>query len=302
MSRNHLPTLRSAAVAAGTLAVIAATASSSAPLVGDTAEAAGAPRTRYVQYAPAAGKAPAPAPSADKAVTKALKALPKPAGAYDLAVADLDSGAQATYASGKGSFDTASIVKVDILAALLLQAQDDGKTLTGAQKKLAAEMIRSSDNDATDALWSDIGGGSGLADANRRLGLTETEPGDGGTWGLTQTTASDQLTLLEAVYGDGRSPLDGDSRHYVGKLMASVVDDQRWGVSAAADDTGAAALKNGWLPRSSTGLWDINSIGRVEHGGHTLLVAVLSDGHESHKAGVDAVETYTTTAANALRD
>ncbi|MFF0724543.1 serine hydrolase [Streptomyces sp. NPDC004134] len=304
MSRNRLPTLRSAAVAAGTLAVIAATASSSAPLVGDTAEAAGAPRTRHVQYAPAAGKAkaPAPAPSADKAVTKALKALPKPAGAYDLAVADLDSGATATYGSGKGSFDTASIVKVDILAALLLQAQDDGKTLTGAQKKLAAEMIRSSDNDATDALWSDIGGGSGLADANRRLGLTDTEPGDGGTWGLTQTTASDQLALLEAVYGDGRSPLDGDSRRYVEKLMTSVVDDQRWGVSAAADDAGAAALKNGWLPRSATGLWDINSIGRVEHGGHTLLVAVLSDGHKSHKAGVDAVETYTTTAANALRD
>ncbi|MEO3764768.1 serine hydrolase [Streptomyces sp. B5E4] len=299
MSRN-LPTLRSAAVAAGTLAVIAVTASSSAPQAEDAAKDAGAPRTLYVQYAPAAGKAPAP--SADKAVTKALKGLPKPAGAYDLAVADLDSGATATYASGRGSFDTASIVKVDILAALLLQAQDDGTELTAGQEKLAAKMIRSSDNDATDALWSDIGGGSGLADANRRLGLTETEAGDGGTWGLTQTTASDQLALLEAVYGDGGSPLSGDSRRYVEKLMASVVDDQRWGVSAAADDAGEAALKNGWLPRSATGLWDINSIGRVEHRGHTLLVAVLSDGHASHKAGIDAVETYTTTAANALRD
>lgn len=297
VSRN-LPSLRSAAVAAGTLAVIAATASSSAPLLGNTAEAA-APRTLHVHYAPAAGRAPAPSP--DEAVTKALKALPKAPGAYDVAVADLDSGDRAAYASGKGTFDTASIVKVDILATLLLQAQDDGGELSAAQQKLAAAMIRSSDNDATDALWADIGGGSGLAEANDRLGLTGTEPGDGGTWGLTQTTAADQLVLLEAVYGDGASPLSSDSRHYVEKLMASVVDDQRWGVSAAADDAGSAALKNGWLPRSATGLWDVNSIGRVEHRGHTLLVAVLSDGHPSYKEGIDAVENVTTTTANALR-
>lgn len=298
MPRN-LPSPRSAGLAAVTLAVIAVTASSSVPLAADTAQTTGTPRTLHVRYTPA-GETPSSSP--DAAVTKALKALPEAPGEYDIAVTDLDSGARATYASGKGTFDTASIVKVDILAALLLQAQDDGRELSAGQEKLAAAMIRSSDNDATDALWADIGGGAGLAEANRRLGLTATEPGDGGTWGLTQTTAADQVALLEAVYGEGGSPLSDDSRHVLEKLMTTVVDDQRWGVSAAADDAGAAALKNGWLPRSATGLWDVNSIGRVEHGGHTLLVAVLSDGHASYKAGIDVVETVTAAAANALCD
>ena len=49
-----------------------------------------------------------------------------------VAVLDMDSGASAVY--GEGAFDTASIVKVDILAALLLQAQDAGRQLTAAEK------------------------------------------------------------------------------------------------------------------------------------------------------------------------
>ncbi|WP_407563018.1 serine hydrolase [Streptomyces sp. 184] len=317
-----LRTLPSTAVSLATLVVLAATASSSAPGVPDAAQRTGAPRMLYVYYAPSPGSAEseepeepegsedsadAPAASAapedpDEAVAQALEALPEAAGRYDVAVADLDTGAEAAYGSGEGTFDTASIVKVDILAALLLQAQDTGTPLTAAQERLAAAMIRSSDNAATDTLWWDIGGGPGLAEANRRLGLTATEPGAGGTWGLTQTTASDQLALLDAVYGDGGSALSRDSRRYVEELMTTVVEGQRWGVSAAADDAGAAALKNGWLPRSATGLWDVNSIGRVEHRGHTLLVAVVSDGHASHRAGIDVVETVATTVADTLRN
>lgn len=300
-----LRTPPSAAVSLATLLVLAATASSSAPPVRDAAETTGPHRLLYVYHAgppPDSASAPDPAPDPDEAVTEALTALPETAGRYDVAVADLDTGAEAAYASGEGTFDTASIVKVDILVALLLQAQDAGSTLTAAQEQLAAAMIRSSDNAATDTLWWDIGGGPGLAEANRRLGLSGTEPGPGGTWGLTQTTASDQLTLLDAVYGDGTSPLSSDSRRYVEELMTTVVEGQRWGVSAAADDAGSAALKNGWLPRSATGLWDVNSIGRVEHRGHTLLVAVVSDGHASHAAGIDLVESVATTAADALRN
>lgn len=302
-----LRTLPSTAVSLATLAVLAATASSSAPAVRDAAEITGSHRMLYVYYArpsPESPEAPSPSPSPDpdEAVAEALRALPEAGGRYEVAVADLDTGAGAAYGSGEGTFDTASIVKVDILAALLLQAQDAGTTLTAAQEQLAAAMIRSSDNAATDTLWWDIGGGPGLAEANRRLGLTGTRPGADGTWGLTQTTASDQLTLLDAVYGDGGSALSRDSRRYVGELMTTVVGGQRWGVSAAADDAGAAALKNGWLPRSATGLWDVNSIGRVEHDGHTLLVAVLSDGHASHEAGIDLVETVATTAVDTLRN
>ncbi len=45
-------------------------------------------------------------------------------------------------------YDTASIIKVDILATLLLQAQDAGRTLDAHERALAEAMIKHSDNDS----------------------------------------------------------------------------------------------------------------------------------------------------------
>lgn len=247
--------------------------------------------------------AAAPSAGVDRAMNKALDALPASDGRYTVAVRDLDGRHAAVHGEGSGAFDTASVVKVDILAALLLDAQDRGASLTGQQNKLAAEMIRESDNDATNALWKTIGRTDGLNAANKRLGLKATQTDKDGHWGLTRTTAADQMVLLEAVLGDARSPLTAHSRDYMRSLMSTVDAKQRWGISAADDGKrpGAGpALKNGWLPRSDTKLWDVNSIGRVEHGGRTLLVAVLSDGQPSYKSGVALVERAATTAVKAF--
>ncbi|MFI9771067.1 serine hydrolase [Streptomyces sp. NPDC052415] len=203
-----------------------------------------------------------------------------------VAVLDLESGESATY--GDRSFDTASIVKVDILAALLLRAQDEGRALTSAEKTYATAMIESSDNVSASALWETIGRAEGLAAANERFGLSATVGGDGMLWGLTQTTAEDQLVLLRQVFGD-ESELSEVSRSYLRGLMGRIAVDQRWGVSAVADGS-RWALKNGWLPRSTTGLWDVNSIGRVTVDGRECLVAVLSDGNATKVAGVALVE------------
>ncbi|WP_369168064.1 serine hydrolase [Streptomyces sp. R28] len=203
-----------------------------------------------------------------------------------VAVLDLESGTGARY--GNSGFDTASIVKVDILAALLLQAQDAGRELTATEKSYAADMIENSDNTAASALWRAIGKAEGLDTANARLGLTDTEGGDGMYWGLTQTTAADQLTLLRQVFGED-SELSARSRAYLRELMGGIAVDQQWGVSAAADGSGWA-LKNGWLPRTATGLWDINSIGRVTVDGHDYLVAALSDGNSTKAKGVSLIE------------
>ncbi|MEU7471983.1 serine hydrolase [Streptomyces sp. NPDC044984] len=202
-------------------------------------------------------------------------------------VLDQDSGESASY--GTGAFDTASIVKVDILAALLLQAQDAGRTLTAEEKTYAADMIVNSDNDSTSALWRAIGTADGLDAANERFGLTETVGGDGPVWGVTQTTAADQIALLQQVFGTEGSELSEASRAYVRELMERIAVGQRWGVSAAAD--GAAwALKNGWLRRSTTGLWVVNSIGRVTAGGHDYLVAALSQGNATQERGIALTE------------
>ncbi|MDT0611248.1 serine hydrolase [Streptomyces lancefieldiae] len=207
-----------------------------------------------------------------------------------VAVLDADSGESASY--GTGVFDTASIVKVDILAALLLRAQDTGRALTAAETSYAVAMIENSDNDSASALWRAIGAADGLDAANERFGLTRTAGGDGALWGLTQTTAADQVALLRQVFVADGSRLNEASRAYVRGLMGRIADGQRWGVSAAADGAGGSAwaLKNGWLQRSTTGLWVVNSIGQVTSGGHDYLVAVVSRGSATRAEGIALTE------------
>jgi beta-lactamase class A len=216
-----------------------------------------------------------------------MKSVPAEDGT-DVAVAvlDMDCGDSAVY--GDGAFDTASIVKVDILATLLLQAQDADRKLTEQEKTYATAMIEDSDNASATALWTAIGEADGLDSANKRFGLTDTTGGDGPLWGLTQTTAADQLTLLQQVFGDG-SKLSDASRSYVRELMGNIAAGQHWGVSAAADGS-RWALKNGWLARSTTGLWDVNSIGRITADGHDYLVATLSKGNSTQEKGISLVE------------
>ncbi|MFE4686891.1 serine hydrolase [Streptomyces sp. NPDC056721] len=252
--------------------------------------------------APSSGEASASAPDEevsvdrDDALAKALKPLlPDGDARVSVAVAALDGATDGAVYDGTSAFDTASIVKVDILSALLLRAQDAGRELTPQERAYATAMIENSDNASATALWEAIGGADGLDAANLTLGLTGTRAGAGGEWGLTQTTAEDQLTLLRAVFGTedaegADSGLSEASRAYVAGLMGRIASDQRWGVSAAADSASVCALKNGWLPRSATGLWDINSVGRVSVGGKRYLVSVLSDGNTTKEAGVALVE------------
>ncbi|MER5535937.1 serine hydrolase [Streptomyces mirabilis] len=233
----------------------------------------------------------------DALLAKAMKAVALENGAaVSVAVFDIDSAEGAAY--GEGAFDTASIVKVDILATLLLQAQDADRHLTAAEKTYATAMITNSDNASASALWDIIGQADGLDSANERFGLTGTSGGDGALWGLTQTTAADQLTLLRQVFGDD-SELSEASRTYLQGLMGEIAADQHWGVSAAADGT-QWALKNGWLARSSTGLWDINSIGRVTVDGDEYLVAALSNGNTTKAKGISVVEAAAKAAVAAF--
>ncbi|MGW0769045.1 serine hydrolase [Streptomyces sp. NPDC002676] len=235
----------------------------------------------------------------------ATATVPTPAPRVTTAVLDLDAtGRQPALYGADAPYDTASIVKVDILATLLLQAQDSGHALTAQDRAQAETMIEHSDNTAANALWRRIGLARGLQAANKRLGLTSTTGGPGAKWGLTRTTASDQIRLLRAVFGTGTTTKAGSapalnqaSRAYIGTLMRRIATEQSWGVSAAAGS--GWALKNGWLERNTTGLWDVNSVGLITTGGHHYLVAVLSDGHASMQDGVARVERAARAAVNA---
>lgn len=245
-------------------------------------------------HAAPAVAAPAPAEQAHAAAAAPAAPQPQSKARVTAAVLGLDGASRKPLLYGEDApYDTASIIKVDILAALLLQAQDAGRHLTAHERSLAEPMIRKSDNTAANALWREIGMAPGLEAANKRLGLTSTKGGPGAKWGLTRTTASDQVRLLLSVFDSAGasktgSPLNKESRTYIRTLMSRVVSDQAWGVSVAS---GAQyELKNGWLQRTTSGLWDVNSVGRITVHGHRYLVAVLSDGSASMSDGVSLVE------------
>ncbi|MFC8827910.1 serine hydrolase [Streptomyces sp. NPDC057137] len=217
---------------------------------------------------------------------------------YDVAVRDTATGRTTAYRHGpEPTHPTASVVKLGILAALLLRTQDTGREPTSQERVSAADMIERSDNDAATALLKVIGGAGELDAAHRRLGLRESAAAE--SWGLTRTTATDQLTLLDAVFSGGErgeTPLGERSRAFMVDLMTHVVPDQAWGVSAAGS---APALKNGWMPLSATGLWVVNSVGRVTAADRDYLVAVLSGGHPTKDAGIALVEAAARAAVSA---
>ncbi len=240
---------------------------------------------------------PQPPPTAQQNLTAAVApVIAQNGGNVAVAVDDLSTGTTAAYA-GSTEFVTASIVKVDILATLLYQLQPTGQSLSDAEQYLATTMIENSDNDSASDLYSDVGGSAAIDAANQVFGLTQTTVGTDGYWGLTTTTAADQIQLLRTVF-TSPSPLSLASQDYIQGLMSQVESDQQWGVPAAADPGTAFMVKNGWLPNPA--LWEINSIGEIVHDGQQLLIAVLSADNATEQAGISLVQTVATAAAGAM--
>ncbi|WFE53371.1 serine hydrolase [Micromonospora sp. WMMD1155] len=245
---------------------------------------------------------PIPTTPAVDLVAEARKRIETYVERYDghLAVAALDRQGTAAVTAGVKRFETASIVKVDILAALLLRQKPAGKALSSGTRRLAEDMIMSSDNDAAVALWQRIDGSRGLTAANRALGLRETKPNS--HWGLTTTTAADQLRLLAALTSP-TGPLTPQDRTFVLGLMKKVIPEQRWGVTAAGEPGNRSVyVKNGWDTADvDGGRWIVNSIGRIVEARHDWLIAVLSDHHASQEAGVRVVEQAATYVLKEMR-
>lgn len=214
-----------------------------------------------------------------------LAALDGRSGRYAVTVYDRVSGitCQLNQAS---RFDSASVVKATILAALLRWHQETGRPLSEEEQELATQMITQSDNDAASDLWDELGSAR-IQHFLDLAGMTQTQLGPGGYWGLSQVTAHDELILLQLLTA-GNPVLNRDSRSYELGLMARVIPSQSWGVPAGAPAGVTVHVKNGWLP--DTNGWHINSIGAFTGHGRNYMMAVLSDGNPSMDYGVATVE------------
>ncbi|POM26419.1 hypothetical protein BTM25_08190 [Actinomadura rubteroloni] len=204
------------------------------------------------------------------------------AGTESVAVLDREHGIVCSV-RGDRRYDSASVVKVTILGALLYQRRG----LTSREKALARRMITRSDNDAASALWRQIG----RTRMNRflvRAGMRHTRLGPTHFWGLTQITANDELRLLRVLTSHG-TVLSDKARRYILDLMHQVIPQQRWGVPAGRPPGVVWHVKNGWLPRHDR-YWRVHSIGSFSGRHRDYLIVVLTQDTPSMRYGVATIE------------
>jgi beta-lactamase class A len=275
--------MRGAHLAAGAAALVLS-------MVGAAGVAAADVPERGAALAGGAGTGICAAPAARRALAARLSAgiqaaLARRADIYAVTVYDEVTGITCQLDAGQ-RFDSASVVKATILAALLRWHQQTGRPLSRDEQALATAMITRSDNAAATALWNELGR-ERIQDFLDAAGMRQTELNDDGLWGLTRITAHDEMLLLRLLTG-GNRVLNRHSRRYELDLMARVIPSQRWGVPAGTPRGVTWHVKNGWLP-DVTG-WHINSIGAFTGDGRDYMMAVLTGGNPTMDYGVATVQ------------
>lgn len=198
---------------------------------------------------------------------------------------------------GDQRYDSASVVKTTVLATLLWDAKKTNRYLTQREADLATAMITKSDNNATSALWKQLGV-TKVKGFLKAAGMTQTVPGSGGYWGLTQITVRDEQKLLALITAKN-AVLSDNARAYILKLMNKVVSSQRWGTPAGAPSTATIHVKNGWVPRSTHG-WRVHSIGAFTGAKHDYQITVLTHGNKTMTDGVNTIQAVARAIHKAL--
>ncbi|MDX3314903.1 serine hydrolase [Streptomyces sp. ME08-AFT2] len=185
------------------------------------------------------------------------------------------------------AYDSASVVKVTVLSALLWDAQNSRRALTSREKSLATAMITKSDNASTSTLWKQLGV-TKIKKFLTAAKMTQTKPGANNYWGLTQITVTDEQKLLKLIHARNTVLTDA-SRSYVTTLMGKVVSAQRWGTPYGRPANVSWHVKNGWLSRATHG-WRVHSVGTFKGGGHDYVMTVLTHGNSTMNYGIATIQ------------
>jgi hypothetical protein len=236
------------------------------------------------------------APSAPSPFTKLTPYLAGRAGSVTAAL--YDARTRTTWVFHPGAVqDTASIVKVQIMGTALQEAEAARERLPQPEAALMTSMIENSNNQSATALLQDVGGPGAVALFDHSVGLDHTIPSTlalvPGTswpgWGLTTTTAVDQVMLV-SKFAYPNPVFSRASRRYGLSLMENIEPDQDWGVSAGLPAGTTVALKNGWLPLGPSD-WQVNSIGWIVGHGRNYVLAVLTRGSPTEAYGIETIQS-----------
>jgi hypothetical protein len=150
-----------------------------------------------------------------------------------------------------------SSIKAWIAADYLRVAQAEGRAVTSSERADIAAMVRSSDNGAAQRLYEAIGGDAILRHLRSVCGVT-VATSTPGYWSLTQITAVDATRIFTCVLRSAPAYPGGDD---LLTDLRSVDPDDAFGIKAGLPPTTTVAMKNGWMPHSSTtGEWNVNCV------------------------------------------
>jgi hypothetical protein len=174
---------------------------------------------------------------------------------------------------GSANSDTArtnaeSSIKAWIAADYLRVAHAEGRLVTGSERADIAAAVRRSDNAAAQRLYQALGGDEILSHLEAVCGVS-VATSTPGYWSLTQVTAVDAARIFACVLRTAPSHPGGDD---LLTDLRSVDPSDAFGIKSALPATTIVSIKNGWMPHSTTGLWNVNCVAGWDH----YVLAVLT--------------------------
>ncbi|MFN8112107.1 MAG: serine hydrolase [Solirubrobacterales bacterium] len=179
-------------------------------------------------------------------------------------------------------FQSASVVKVLILAAELQRLADAGDRLEPSEAAELRRMITVSDNDAATAIFERVGP-EGVDAIAHRAGMRDFRSST--TWGASVISAAD----MTAMFADLGRVFPERFRKFGLGLLGSIVPEQSWGIPTVARERGwSVRFKGGW--RLDPDGQIVHQAAELSRDGDRRAIAVLSDRQPSMAYGIETVE------------
>jgi hypothetical protein len=194
---------------------------------------------------------------------------------------------------------TASVIKAQVLGAVLLKAQGEHRDLDARERHDIHPMIRwSYNNPYVPDLYNDVGGVAGMDRFDHRMHARHTVNTE--EYGATVTTSNDRTHIVRRmVYGGG--PMRAAYRRIAWHYMSTVTPTQRWGIAAGIRQGWTVALKNGFYPMPGR-QWRVGSTGFLRAPGQRrgYAITVMTDEDHTQVAGIRLVQQVSRRVADVL--
>lgn len=176
--------------------------------------------------------------------------------------------------------NSASVVKVMFMVALLRQPDVRDDALTRSERRLMGPMIKRSDNQAATAIYNRVGEAA-LYRLAKDAGMDHftTQP----TWGLTTITAREQARFFYRL----ERFIPRRHRGYAMHLLTEIVESQRWGIPPVAPGGWRLHFKGGWSGAPS---WRVNQVMLLRKPPRRFSLAILTREQPSRLYGQESIE------------